>query len=114
MLGTLVAGLGAGILSAALGVGGGVILVPAIVFLLGKSTLVGIGTSLAVIVPTAIIGTAQHAARGNVDWRSAALLSVGAVAGTWAGVWLTAHVPVHMLKKAFAVLLIYTAYKMIR
>jgi uncharacterized protein len=74
-------GLIAGILSGLLGVGGGVIMVPAIVFLLGRDQHVAQGVSLAVIIPVSISGAWIHARKGNVIPSLALWLSIGAVIG---------------------------------
>jgi hypothetical protein len=76
-----IVGLIAGILSGLLGVGGGIIMVPAIVFLLGRDQHVAQGVSLAVIIPVSISGALMHARRGNVIPPLALWLSVGAVIG---------------------------------
>jgi uncharacterized protein len=74
-------GLVAGILSGLLGVGGGIVMVPAIVFLLGRDQHVAQGVSLAVIIPVSISGAWIHARKGNVVSSLAFWLSVGAVVG---------------------------------
>jgi uncharacterized membrane protein YfcA len=74
-------GLIAGILSGLLGVGGGTIMVPAIVFLLGRDQHVAQGVSLAVIIPVSLSGAWIHARKGNVISTLGVWLSVGAVIG---------------------------------
>jgi uncharacterized membrane protein YfcA len=74
-------GLIAGILSGLLGVGGGIVMVPAIVFLLGRDQHIAQGVSLAVIIPVSISGAWIHARKGNVIAPLAFWLSVGAVVG---------------------------------
>lgn len=78
-------GLLAGTLAGLLGIGGGVIMVPAMVLLLGVGPAVAKGTSVAVIVPTAAIGTVRNRGNRNVDLRTAALVgafgSITAVIG---------------------------------
>jgi uncharacterized membrane protein YfcA len=74
-------GLIAGALSGLLGVGGGIVMVPAIVFLLGRDQHVAQGVSLAVIIPVSISGAWIHARRGNVVPTLAFWLSVGGVIG---------------------------------
>jgi uncharacterized protein len=76
-----VVGLVAGVLSGLLGVGGGIIMVPAIVFLLGLDQHVAQGVSLAVIIPVSISGAWIHWRKGNVIPSLALWLSVGAVVG---------------------------------
>lgn len=73
-------GIGAtsGILAALCGVGGGVIMVPAFVMLLGLDQKVAVATSMAVIVPTAIAATTTHVKNGLVDWRIALITAIAA------------------------------------
>jgi hypothetical protein len=74
-------GLIAGVVSGLLGVGGGIVMVPAIVFLLGRDQHVAQGVSLAVIVPVSVSGAWIHLRKGNVVVPLALWLSVGAVIG---------------------------------
>ncbi len=106
-------GVAAGTLSVLLGVGGGIIMVPAMVFLAKGSMAmkVATATSLAVIIPTAIIGTAQRA--GEVNWRVAAILAVGAVVGSVIGKQISVGASDLLLKRLFAGLMIITAIRML-
>ncbi|HXG49426.1 MAG TPA: sulfite exporter TauE/SafE family protein [Methylomirabilota bacterium] len=100
-------GLLGGMTSGMFGVGGGVVMVPAMVLLLGiKDIKVAIGTSLAVIIPTALVGTFKHHQQAHVDWRTAACLVPTALLGGYAGVWLTTLVTSANLKRAFGGFLI--------
>jgi uncharacterized protein len=72
-------GLVAGILSGLLGVGGGIIMVPAMMLLLGMTDVVAKGTSLLVILPTAALGTYRNRHHGNTDLRVAAAVGIGGV-----------------------------------
>jgi uncharacterized protein len=74
-------GLIAGILSGLLGSGGGIVMVPAIVFLLGRDQHVAQGVSLAVILPVSLSGALIHARKGNVIPTLAFCLSIGGVIG---------------------------------
>jgi len=87
---TVVAGLVMGILSAIFGVGGGQVVIPFMVLVLGADQHLAEGTSLAVIVPTALVGAWAHARRGFVSRRATGLLVVGGVVGAVAGA-LVAH-----------------------
>ena len=78
-------GLGAGLLSGLLGVGGGVVLVPAFSEILHLPLKRGIATSLACVGLFAIPGTVTHAALGGIYWKVALLLSAGIVPGAWLG-----------------------------
>ncbi|HUF33209.1 MAG TPA: sulfite exporter TauE/SafE family protein [Acidimicrobiales bacterium] len=75
----VVIGLVAGVLSGLLGVGGGIVMVPAMMLLLGMSAVVAKGTSLLVILPTALLGTYRNRHHGNTDLRVAAAVGIGGV-----------------------------------
>jgi len=94
-------GLGGGVASGLFGVGGGVVMVPAMVFLLSMDIKLAVGTSLAVIIPTAAMGMAKHYNLGNVDWRVAASLAPTAICGGYLGAWLTKEISSANLKRAF-------------
>jgi uncharacterized protein len=78
-VGAVVIGLVAGVLSGLLGVGGGIIMVPAMMLLLGMTDVVAKGTSLLVILPTAVLGTYRNRHHGNTDLRVAGAVGVGGV-----------------------------------
>lgn len=103
---SLVVGLSAGILSAVMGVGGGVILVPALVLLFGYSQQVAEGTSLAVIVPTALAGSLMHGRRGHTDWRTGLVVGAGGVVGALVGSRLAHGLDALTLQRLFGVLLV--------
>ena len=88
-------GLVTGVLSGLLGVGGGIIMVPVLIVVFGMSDVVAKGTSLLVVVPTAVIATLANRRRGNVDLRAAAALGLAGVAtsllGSVVAVWLDPH-----------------------
>jgi uncharacterized membrane protein YfcA len=81
----LAIGFGSGILSGMFGIGGGVLMVPAMRILLGVEGLTAVGTSLPVIIPSAITGAISYLRAGQADWRTGMRLAVGgaplAVAG---------------------------------
>jgi len=106
-------GVGGGLASGLFGVGGGIVMVPAMVFFLGMNVKAAVGTSLAVIVPTAMVGTFQHFQLGNVQWRVAGMLLPTALIGGFCGAWLTQHIPVLGLKRAFGGLLLIAAVKLL-
>jgi uncharacterized membrane protein YfcA len=106
-------GLGGGLTSGLFGVGGGIIMVPAMIFFLEMNARTAIGTSLAVIIPTAIIGTYQHNILGNVQWKIALALIPTAVIGGFCGAWLTKSIPVLGLKRAFGCLMLVGAVKLL-
>ena len=78
-----------GLLSGLLGIGGGVIMVPAFVQFARMHVKAAIATSLACVGAFAIPGTITHAIQGHVDWRAAAALIIGVIPGARVGAWLT-------------------------
>jgi len=94
-----VAGLTAGFL----GVGGGIILVPMMVGLLGLTQHKAHGTSLAVIVPIAMVGILAYALRGHGDWVLVATIGSGSIIGVIVGAKLMMKVPAHRLRQLFGV-----------
>lgn len=102
----ILVGLGAGLLSGLFGVGGGVVIVPALVLLLGYEQRRATGTSLAAIVPTATVGVISYALSGDVAWIPALILAAGAVIGAQGGSWLLPRVPVATLQLTFAIFMI--------
>jgi uncharacterized membrane protein YfcA len=85
VVGLILIGFVAGGLGAVLGVGGGIVNVPALVTLYSFEQHLAQGTSLAVIVPTALVAAITHSRRGHVDWRLAITLASGGLAGGWLG-----------------------------
>lgn len=94
-------GLFGGVSSGLFGVGGGIVMVPAMVWLLNANIKTAIGTSLAVIIPTALTGVIKHQQLGNIDWRMAASLVPLAIVGGFLGAALTQHLPAEVLKRCF-------------
>lgn len=106
-------GLLAGTMGGLLGVGGGIVIVPLLVMLLGIDTKLAIGTSLATIIPTAVMASWRHHHLHHVDWRLAGTMALGSVVGALIGSSLTAYVSSDALKRGFALFLIATAVKML-
>ena len=99
-------GLVAGMTSGMFGVGGGIVMVPAMFYLLKVDIKTAIGTSLVVIIPTAIAGALKHQDLSHIDWRVAGSLAPLAVAGGFLGAYLTGQVDAQVLKKIFGGLLV--------
>lgn len=98
-------GLGTGFVSGMLGVGGGTVMVPAMVLVLGVPQQTAQGVSLAAMLPTALTGAAVHAAAGNVDTTAGKWVGLGAVVGALAGANAAVRMSPYSLKLAFGVFL---------
>lgn len=94
-------GLAAGLLSGLFGVGGGTVIVPMLVLLLGFDQRRAAGTSLAAIVPMASVGVISYALHGAVAWIPALILSATAVVGAQFGTWLLARISQRALRWGF-------------
>lgn len=86
--GLVVTGLITGVIAGLIGVGGGVIVVPVLMLVFGTSDLVAKGTSLLMMIPTAVSGTIGNLRHRNVDLVAAALIGVAACTTTALGAWL--------------------------
>ena len=106
-------GLAGGVAGGLFGIGGGIVMVPAMIFLLKMDPKAAIGTSLAVIIPTAVVGAFKHFDLGNLQWRIALMLMPTAIAGGYLGAWLTSRVPEIGLKRAFGCLMLIVAVKLL-
>lgn len=97
----VIIGLAAGFLSGLFGVGGGILIVPALLFLVSFDQRVAAGTSLAAIVPMSVVGVVSYASGGAVDWVAAVLLAAGAIAGSQVGSHLLNRLPRRTLRWCF-------------
>jgi len=109
-----VVGVVAGVLSGLLGIGGGAIMVPAMTLLMGLSQHLAQGTSLLVIIPTAITGSITHFRMGNIRPETAAWLSAGGVVGAVAGASLALASPDQALRLLFGGYLAFTGARMLQ
>ena len=113
MIGLVVLGLVAGTIAAALGVGGGVIYVPALVVIFAFDQHVAQGTSLAVILPTAVVATTAHARLRNVQWRLALPIAIAGILGAFFGAWVAlVYLEPDLLQRLFGIFLLITAGRM--
>ena len=106
-------GIVAGFLSGLFGVGGGILMVPALVLVLHFDQRLAHGTSLAAVLPIAISSLTSYALAGEVDWTVGALLAVGAVGGAVIGTHILHRLPHDALAFAFALLLVATAGRLL-
>lgn len=110
----LLVGLLGGIVSGALGVGGGIIVVPALIYFLGYSQHMAQGTSIAVLLPpTGIAAAYAYYQKGYMDLKVAAILVVMFVVGAYLGSLISFEVPEKILKRIFGVFMLFVAVKMI-
>jgi uncharacterized protein len=100
------AGLGVGALTGFFGVGGGFLVVPALVLLLGLPTVAAIGTSLLVIALTSGAAFAAHLTSGSLNWPVAAALGGAGIVGALAGSRLSGRLPTRRLRQGFAALVL--------
>jgi hypothetical protein len=110
-----VVGVGAGFMAGLLGVGGGVLMVPAFYYFLRDQLPdihYAIGTSMAVIVPVSIFATIQHARGGYVNWPVVATIALFSIAGSTLGARVSTKMDPLWLKRIFAVLLVIVAIQM--
>jgi hypothetical protein len=114
VLAAIVLGVAAGFVSGLLGVGGGILFVPALTLALGLGQHEAEATSLLAIVPVALVGAVRQHGYGNVRPRVAAMVGVLAVGGTVAGVALANALPDHLLKLLFAALMLVVAAQLAR
>ncbi len=107
-------GLAAGFLGGMVGIGGGVLIVPALVLLLGLSQHQSQGISLAMMIfPVGILGVINYYKKGYVDFRYAGLLAVGFFVGSYIGSKFSLSLPQELVKKIFAVVMILLAIKLL-
>lgn len=102
----IVVGMLVGVLSGMFGIGGGTVIVPALVWL-GLSQRNAAATSTLAIVPTSISGVVSYATGGHVDWLAAVLLFCGMFVGGQIGSWLLSRLPELVLRWIFVVFLVF-------
>jgi len=112
VIGLVALGLFVGILSGILGIGGGAVIVPMLILAFGSSDLVAKGTSLAVMIPTALSGTIGNALRRNVDIGGAVAIGVSAAFTTSLGALLAGAIDPLLGNILFAALLVFIAVQM--
>ena len=110
----IVIGLLSGLLAGVFGVGGAIIVIPALVFILGLSQHQAEGTSLAFMLPpVGILATWNYWKAGHVDWKIALVLSLTFVVGAYFGSNFSLNISDKMLRRIFGVLMMVLAIKMI-
>ncbi len=110
----VIIGLAAGILSGFAGVGGGVIIIPALIFLLGMTQFEAQGTSLAMMIPPiGIMAAFNYYKDGYINWKYAMILAAFFFIGGYFGSKLALSLPQNIVKKSFAVFIILVGVKML-
>ena len=108
----IVGGLMTGIASGLLGIGGGALLVPLLIYVFKLDIHHAIGTSLTIIIPTAIVGSIVHIQHGNVEIKFVLTLFLFTIVGSILGAYLAGILPALILRRVFAVFLFGIAIKM--
>lgn len=109
----LAIGLMGGIFSGVFGIGGGTIMVPALVYFLGLTQHQAQGTTLAVLMmPVGILGVMRYYQSGNVKVQMAVLIGLGFILGALAGANLVHQIPEAVLKRGFGIFLVILGIRM--
>ena len=107
-------GLAAGMLSGLIGVGGGIIVVPALVYFLGFSQYQAQGTSLGLLLlPVGILAVINYYNKGQIDIKVVGIMAFAFILGGWLGSKLALSISETLVKRIFAIILFYTAFKML-
>src|SRR3954453_17306231 len=108
----IIIGLAAGVLSGLFGIGGGVVIVPALLFFAEMTPLAATGTSLgALLLPVGALGAWAYYRTGNLDIRASGLIAVGLFVGAYFGARLAQELTPVQLKRAFAIFLVLIAVR---
>ncbi len=106
-------GLAAGVLSGLFGIGGGVVIVPALIFIAGFRADNATGTSLgALLLPVGLLGAWSWWQKGHVNLQASLLLALGLAVGAWFGAQLGVRIPTQALQRAFALFLVFVAVQL--
>lgn len=110
----IIIGIAAGTLGGLVGVGGGIIIVPALVYFMNFSQMQAQGTSLALIMlPVGFLGVIQYYKQGYIDFNMVIWLALGFIAGSFLGSKISISLPQETVKKFFAILMLLIAVKML-
>jgi hypothetical protein len=105
----VISGLIIGFLSGFMGIGGGVVGLPLLIYVIGVPTIIAVGTSLLIVFLTSCYGTAVYALTGNVQWAAGFIILGGSIIGVHCGVYATEYVTGIKIKILFALLLLVIA-----
>lgn len=106
-------GVVAGLINGLFGSGGGTIIVPALVFLLGLQDYKAHATAIPIILPLSIISVTVYLLNNKIPFDIALLVASGGIAGSYVGAKFLNKIPVKYLRKIFGSVIIYTAIRMI-
>jgi uncharacterized membrane protein YfcA len=110
----LVIGIVAGVFSGFIGIGGGLVIVPCLVYFFGMTQHAAQGTSLAMMLPPiGILAVLNYNKQGMVDWKIAAILCITFLAGSFFGSRAAISLPADTVKKIFGAVIIIVGIKMI-
>ena len=108
----IIIGVGAGVLAGLFGIGGGVVIVPALLYVARMSQITATGTSLGALpLPVGALGAWEYYRRGDLDVRAALLIAIGLFFGAFFGAKLAHMLTAIQLKRAFAVFLVLIAVR---
>ncbi len=113
MIKKMVIGLLAGVVSGLFSTGGGMILVPAFIYMLNLDATKSRGTSVFCILPMVVTSSIFYYKGNFIDWKISFLCAVGGAIGGYIGAKLLKKLPEKVMKIAFTIFLIYVSYKMI-
>lgn len=111
--GLLILGIIAGYFSGLIGIGGGVIIVPALIILFGFSQHVAQGTTLALLVPPiGILAVTEYYKKGYVDTKAAIIICIGFIIGGYLGGKYSVGLPEQLLRRIFSIVIIVIGIRM--
>jgi uncharacterized membrane protein YfcA len=103
----LAIGLIAGVLSGMFGIGGGLVIVPALLIIMQMKELDAIGTSLAALIPpVGLLGAIEYYRTGSINIRWSLLIAAGLFVGAYFGARITIGMPPHVIRRVYAVFLL--------
>ena len=113
MLVFLAVGLAAGVLSGLFGIGGGILIIPALIFFAKFPTKLALGTSLgAMLLPVGLLGAYAYYQQGNLNIKASMLIGLGLFLGAWLGARLAQHISGSTLQRMFAVFIVIMAVRL--
>jgi uncharacterized protein len=109
----LATGLAAGVLSGLFGIGGGILIIPSLIFFAGFHPKLAIGTSLgAMLLPVGLLGAYAYYQQGNLNIKGSLLIGIGLFLGAYVGAKLAQAIPGVTLQRMFAVFIVLMAVRL--